>query len=808
MFDPRDDRMPRSIDREYEDFVIEVLTRDKDPLGVLRHLDDTVSEGRYSNRDFSDLLEKSFAIADALVESRAVRSAGEAVRSALLIIASDCALTEKARFLDKLDDRDYNAVRDMGENYIRIMDALDDRGRGRDRGRSRDDRGRGRDRDERGRGRRQHPDDIRAERQRDARREEEERRRTSRRDDRRDERRDDRRDSRDSQRDEPRRDSRRKELTPAQRKVELGKLDLELFQYMDSQGRPEDIPTEDDVIAAGIDLELYKYVGGQVAAASAKKEVAPQPDRGFQETAHTRVDEPQRTNRRLEAERASRQSQQPVTLEVEPPAFAEVFNAADQEPVVAKTRASDPIPENAELVAPTISPDIDYNANITTLGVNYASGEERPDWDPIVPTLQQWKDAGFDVEDPLFVNFLPELPAVRGFMPHATPLFDPTQWVPQWVTTPDGYKMQGFRQRDMNKDDILIPNVGKLARKNHIPHPFDEAVNNTTRYNPLAVAAEQHAAVQRYDADKKEWVDTGSQGAEPVQEVVDTQRHGQLMEIPSTIVTTTLSDAAARMYAYASTVGVGLDTLANISANVKVVRLMGPCQTDEQFEQTKTALEMFIHGGNGEHMGVIQLWRTFMEAQNVVPFHIWHKLEAQLTAVLNEVLQDRMGLPLAIKSFAAEAGDLVDIITGVGGRYLAEVFVAHSALVSYMLRGVMVETPADAINVARGIWFVTPRRVVLANATLKELGLAATDTPKLDVGIDVAEHFSVQPKQNPTLTRIADRLLGEVHNSMTVGHDRRDDACIELITLDDYRCTISQNWLSKDLYLSMAVRKV
>jgi hypothetical protein len=167
-----------------------------------------------------------------------------------------------------------------------------------------------------------------------------------------------------------------------------------------------------------------------------------------------------------------------------------------------------------------------------------------------------------------------------------------------------------------------------------------------------------------------------------------------------------------------------------------------------------------------------------------------------------------MGLPISVKSFAAEAGDLVDIITGVGGRYLAEVFVAHGALVSYMLRGVMVETPATAINVHRGIWFVTPRRVVLANTTLKELGLAAVTTPELDVGIDVAQHFSVQPKQNPALTRIADRLLGEVHNSMTVGHDRRDDACIELITLDDYRCTLSQNWLSKDLYLSMAVRKV
>ena len=34
MFDPRDDRMPRSVDREYEDFVIDVQTRDKDPLGV------------------------------------------------------------------------------------------------------------------------------------------------------------------------------------------------------------------------------------------------------------------------------------------------------------------------------------------------------------------------------------------------------------------------------------------------------------------------------------------------------------------------------------------------------------------------------------------------------------------------------------------------------------------------------------------------------------------------------------------------------------------------------------------------------
>lgn len=820
MFDERDNRMPRSPDQDMADFVIDYLKEGKDPLGMLEHLDRIVSVDRYTNRDFTRLMDEAYDIASALLETRALRSVGEAVESAIKLYAADVIMEDNPPSLDRLAGRDFDTLRGLADNYTKIRRALDeprDRGRGRDRDRDDDRRG-GRSRD------RRHPDDIREERQREARRERGGRggRGRERERDERDDRGREERGSRDSRREErPARDSRREsrrgepeKLTPAKAKQLLAEMEVAIWQHLTKAGGDINrLPSAKELDEAGIDAALYVQLGGKVSDAPTAPEVRAEPQQTFQEGArhaspNTQASEAElnRSSRRAEAQRQRNTPQESI---VEPPAFSEVFNPEDQEPVVAKTRASDPIPADAELVEPSIDHDIDYNANITTRGVTYASDEARPEWDPLVPTLKQWEDAGFDVSDKLFIASLPPLPVVRGFANHLPAVFDPERWVPVTKATPDGYRLESFRERDMNKDDILIPNFGAVKRKEHVQNGFLDAAKKTTRYDPLAVAAEEHAAVKRYDEEHAEWVALGNEGAqEPQQEVVDTKRHGQLMRLQPTIHATTVEDAVIRMHSLAGSIGVGLEEHANIMANAELHMLLGVCTSEEEYNATKQALSLFTRDGAGGHLTIVQLWRTLVEARTTVPFAIWNRLDRMLTTVIGNVLHEQMTLPLSLDSFAAQGDTLIDIIAEKSGRYMAETLSRHTDFISRALRGVSFKAEENLGDVKWGIWFVTPRRLVYANATLGELNLAVTDSQALTMSADQQVSFVIRPEQNVSFLGALDRLMSDVRNTVGGSAEALSEVVLDIITLDDYRVTVTQNWLSKDLYLSMTVRRV
>lgn len=829
MFHPRDTRMPRQPDVEMEDFIIDILTKDKDPLGILGYLDTIVSVERYTNREFNELMDDVFEMADAFLSSRSMRDCGEAVAAAVNMIAADMAVRERARFLDDLPRRDYDDVLGIADNYGKMRRAMEDsRGGGRGRGRDdRDDRGRDRDRfssrhDRGGRDDRdrRHPDDIRAERAREA---ERERGRGRGRDDR-DERRSRRDEPRAETRAEPRRDDRSsrrgrdepQQLTPAKAKQLLAEMEMAIWRHLsESKDNPDRLMSADELKAIGIEPELFLKVGGKVAEPSNAAEVrgAVEAERPFPESARhagqntaSSETELNRSSRRAEAQRQSRQQQESI---VEPVAFEEVFQPADQVPVVAQTRASDPIPAAAELVAPSIDPSIDYNANITTRGVKYATGEARPEWDPLVPTLKQWEDAGFDVSDKMFIASLPPLPVVRGFGNHQPAVFDPERWVPTLVATPDGYRMESFRERDMNKDDILIPNFGSVRRKEHVANGFVDAAKKTTRFDPLAVAAEVHGAKRDYDDEVENWKANGSDPAnEPQAPDVDTKRHGQMMRLAPTIHATTMQDAVIRMHAMAGAAGVGLDETGNIMANVELHSLLGVCTSDEEYAAVKQALGLFTRNGAGAHLTIPQLWRSLVEAKTVVPFAIWKRLDRLMTDAINEIIRHQMTMPLTVTSFADSGDSLVDIIAEKAGRYMAETVSRHSEYISRALRGVSFEADENLGDVKWGVWFIVPRRVVYANATLAELNLAATDTEGLNMLGNDPVNYTVNPEQNLNLLGALDRLMSDVRNTVGANAEALSEVVLDILTLDDYCATITQNWLSNDLYLSMAVRRV
>lgn len=833
MFHPRDTRMPRRPDQDMEDFIIDILTKDKDPLGILRYLDDIVSVENYTNRDFSEMMDVVFEMADAFIASRSMRDCGEAVAAALNMVAADIAVKDRARFLDDLDRRDYDDVMGISDNYIKMRRAMDDSRGGR--GRDRDDRGRGRDerdtfrsrhdRDDRGRGRERHPDDIRAERQREAERERG-RSRGRDRDDRRDDRDNDRgaRDNRDAQRNrDDRRDDRSRgrsepqQLTPAKMKQLLAEMEMAIWRHLtETKDNTDRLMSADELKAIGIDPELFLKVGGKIAEPVTAAEVRGpvEADRPFQEAARpaspstaSSEAELNRSSRRAEAQRQARGHQDKV--EVEAVAFTEVFHPEDQEPVVAKTRATDPRPAEAELVEPSISPDIDYNANITSRGVKYSSNEDRPEWDPLVPTLKQWEDAGFDVSDKMFIASLPPLPVVRGFGNHQPAVFDPERWVPTLVATPDGYKLESFRERDMNKDDILIPNFGNVRRKEHVDNGFVDAAKKTTRYDPLAVAAEVHGAQSAYDEEVENWKANGSDPAnEPQLPNVDTKRHGQMMRLTPTIHATTMQDAIVRMHAMAGTVGVGLDETGNIAANVELHSLLGVCTSDEEYAAVQQALGLFTRNGAGAHLTIPQLWRSLIEAKTVVPFAIWKRLDRLMTDAVNEIIRHQLTLPLTVSSFADSGDSLVDIIADKAGRYMAETVSRHAEYISRALRGVSFAADENLGDVKWGVWFITPRRVVYANATLGELNLAVTDSEGLDMLGSEPVNYTVRPEQNVQLLGALDRLMSEARGTVGGNADALSEVVLDIVTLDDYCATVTQNWLSNDLYLSMAVRRI
>lgn len=828
MFDERDSRMPRKPDQDMADFVIDFLKKGADPTGMLDHLDRIVSVDRYTNREFTRLMDEVFDMADALLETRALRTVGEAVESGVKLFAADAMMEDNPPEVDRLSSRDYDALRGLSDNYVKIRRALEeprDRDRGRGRRDERDDRGRGRDR---GRDRR-HPDDIREERQREARRERGGRNDRGRDRDDREERgrgrddRDDRgrdTDSRRNDRSESRRDTREtrrgepEKLSPAKAKQLLAEMEMAIWQHITKEGGdPNRLLSAKELDSINIDPELYVKLGGKIAAETTAAEVRAEPQQPFQESARhtspsTQASETElnRSSRRAEAQRQRGGVQESI---VEPPAFTEVFNHEDQEPVIAKTRASDPVPADAELVEPSIDPDIDYNANITTRGVTYATGEARPEWDPLVPTLQQWADAGFDVSDKLFIASLPPLPVVRGFANHLPAVFDPERWVPVTKATPDGYRLESFRERDMNKDDILIPNFGAAKRKEHVQNGFLDAAKKTTRYDPLTVAAEEHAAVKRYDEEHGEWVAHGSDtDNEPQQEVVDTKRHGQLMRLQPTIHATTVEDAVIRMHSLAGSIGVGLEESANIMANAELHTLLGVCTSEEEYLATKQALSLFTRDGAGGHLTIVQLWRTLVESRTTVPFAIWNRLDRMLTNVISGVLHEQMTLPLALESFAAQGDTLIDIIAEKSGRYMAETLSRHVDFISRALRGVSFNPDENLGDVKWGIWFVTPRRLVYANATLGELNLAVTDAQALTMTTDQPVSFVIRPEQNVSFLGALDRLMSDVRNTVGGSAEALSEVVLDIITIDDYRVTVTQNWLSKDLYLSMTVRRV
>lgn len=834
MFDPRDSRMPSAPDNALGDFIIDILQKEKDPTGCLGYVDNIVRVGNYTNREFDDLVEAVFDAADALMSGR-VRTIGEAAFSATILYCSDLAIAEKARFIDDLPDRDFDDLRAMSENYLRLKDAIA-RERERPRGRGRDDRddrsrGRGRDdrddrRDDRGRDRgysrrdsqrRQSPDDIRAERQREA--EEQQRQEKRSRAPVREERAPAKERVRNARGTQPAPLDLVKNMSMAKRKNELAAIEFDIFKYLSGKGDDVDRRLRrEEFEQLGIDADYYTALGGIISDVAQTYAEASQPRqepaRSAEPQTQSSTRELDRSSRRADMQRQTREAPQSV---VEPVAFEEVFAEADVAPRRSSTTASDPVAVQQASVRqpPTISEHIDYNSNITSLGIQYGKDEVRPTWDPLVPTLQQWADAGYDITDENFIYNLPELPEIRGYMAHRPAMYNPELWVPYLTATPDGYKMTAFRERDMNKDDILIPHFGELKRTEPVKAPFYEAVGKTTRFDPLAVSAEANAAVLQFNDDKAAWVDAGKPAdQEPIQATVYTERNGQLAIIKHTVHAYHFDDAMVRIQAHMADLEVGLDNTSNISANVVMHKLVGVCDSDTQWTEAKTALAMLEFGGEGTFLTMTHLWREFTEAKNAVPTVIWHKIDRELTRVTNDILQDQMGLTMTIDSFAESAGRLIDIVAEHAGRYMAEVFAAHAEYISKRLRCLSFNADDNLGDVARGIWVLDARRVVYADATMAELGLASTDsvsnnevelTDKLAIGS--TRRYAIRPEQHRLLVTATDRLMGEARNTVSASSANLTDMVVDIVTLDSYRCTLSQNWLSKGLYLAMSVTR-
>lgn len=846
MFDSRDTRMPRQPDQELADFIIDILRKEKDPMGTLSFADRIVSESNYTNRDFDDMVEAIFDAADVLMGAGdRIRNIGEAVYSASMVYCAWLANREKARLIDDLRDREYDDFMGMVTNYNRLLDAIDDRdsGRGRDdrdrggrggRGRDRDDRGRGRGRDDdRGRShsrrdsqrsRSRHPDDIRAERQREAEDREYEERKA---------RKSEPRSGRDEPvRNEPRRKSsgsdpvaKVQSMTIVQRKQAKAKIEMDIWRYLSSRKDDENRRMRrEELESINVDVEFYLALGGQIVEGGQTHAEATKPREATSpaapETAGSQR-ELDRGSRRAEAQRQAREQPQSVA---EAPAFSEVFTEDDQVPMrardfpkpppVAEVRADEP----RELTPPTIDPAIDYNANITSLGVQYKTGEDRPEWDPLVPTLQQWADAGYDVQDSAFIASLPPLPPIRGYLDHLPTMYDAHLWVPYVTATVDGYQMTAFRERDMNKDEIMIPAFGGNKRRANEPGqaPFYEAVSKTTRFDALAVKAEESASIMAYDEDKAAWEQSGKDPeSEPAMVPVDTARHGQLAVVQQTIHAYNMDDALVRIQNHLASLNVGRDNMANIVADVQLHTLVGVTVSPEQYADTKGGLSVFEQGDVGQFLMLPHLWREFVEAKSTVPSVIWHKLDRHFTRIMNDILQNQLGTNVVIGSFAEHGGRLIDIIADKAGRYLAEKFTTHADYISRRLRCLSFNADENLSPIENAVWVIDNRRVVYADATMAELGITSTatqapvhenDEPFIDhVEEGKAKRYAIRPEHHRLITAATDRLMGEARNTVSASSNQLTDMVVDIVTLDNYRCVLSQNWLSTGLYLSMQV---
>lgn len=854
MFDSRDTRMPSRPDNALGDFIIDILRKENDPLGSLAFVDHIVSEGNYTNRDFDELVEAVFDAADVLtMAGRRVKDVGEAVYSALILYTAWLANKEKARFIDDLSTRAYDDFMAMVDNYERLLDAIEeernpprgrddryDRGRGRD-SRDRDDRGRGGresrsfSRRDNQRSRSRHPDDIRADRQREAREREEEERR-SRRDTPRSAPREERK------REEPRRSNSSdpvevvRKLSTAKRKQELSRIELTIWRYLTERKDDENRRLRrEELESLNIDPEYYLALGGTVTETGQTHAEASQPraatspaPANAEPRGEASTRELNRGSRRAEAQREARERSEGAGIQ--PPAFEEVFSEGDQQPLrasaprserrderpaVKETVSEQPVTDSPRvLTPPTIDPSIDYNANITSIGVKYQSGDERPEWDPLVPTLQQWAEAGYDVNDPAFIATLPPLPPLRGYLDHLPTMYDANLWVPQLEATVDGYRMTTFRERDMNKDDIMVPEFGGGKRRDNEPGkaPFYEAVSKTTRFDPLAVKAEESASLQRYDEDMRQWEEAGKPAdQEPAHVPVDTQRHGQLAVVGHTVHAYNMDDAIVRIQTHMAELSVGRDNMANISAHVQLHQLAGVCITDEQFLETKTALAVFEPGELGRFLMLPQLWREFTEARTAVPSVIWMKIDRHLTGIMNDILQNQLGTHVTISSFAEFGNRLIDTVADMAGRYLAEKFTEHAEYISRRLRCLSFDTQDNLANIPNSVWILDDRRVVFADATMAELGITSTasqpgEEPVADtVELGQTKRYAIRPEYHRLIAVATDRLMGESRNTVSASSASLSDMVVDVVTLDNYRCVLSQNWLSRGLYLSMQV---
>ena len=800
MFDERSTRFPRSPNADLAQFIEEFMRKGSDETGAVQYLDDIVSENRYTNRDFDEMVERVFDAAEFLyAETREFRNVGEAILAACIIYARWQMERDNPREVDDLSRRMYDTLKESAGNYEKIVREMerggrDDRDRDRDRGRRddrRDDRDRGR-RDDRDRDRGRRDDRDRRDRYEDPR---EERRREARRDEGRNrgrDRDDDRRERRTDREPEP-----RKAAAPAKsrtnvsrmsdsaRALRLGSWRLDIFKHRQRNGSPLDVPvTEDELNELGIPAEDFVACGGEVAS----KPTAPENAKPARQEHVTQL----RTSSQVDK----------VDNEVEPVAFSEVYS--DDKRADSRVRTTDKAPltpaEEAALL-PQIDPAIDYNRYVTSNDIVYATGQERPKSDPVVPTLAQWARAGWQIDKREFIEQLPVLPAIRGFGEHLPAVYESDKWVPYISPTEDGYKLLSFRERDVNKDDILIPNLGNTRRSGRIANPVTESVNKSTRFNALQVSSEKASAILRHDEALEQWVADGSNpDTAPVPEHINTARNGQMVTIPYTIHATSVGDAIVKMHTALGGMEVGLDEVANIYAPVAIHTLLGVATDEDSFALTKKYLEVFTPDGSGAHLMLPHLWQEFQNARAYIPEHIWLRINILFTDIINEVLANNLCLPTRISSFEAEGRQLLDNLAEEHGRYMAEKLSLNAVEVSKRLRCLSFDMDESVGKVPRAIWAIEKRTVMYANAMLNEFGLSVFDYGGRDATPDRnrVTHYVVRPEQNATICGIVERL--------NMDADWKDALpTITLVTLDDYSCVLEPNWLSQGTYYTMAL---